>query len=202
MSFNSQAGQDRFAFHALEIPSRISPGTFLDIGSNHPIIENNSYLFETLGWKGICVEIQGLKFETEYAKKRPNTVLLSADASLLDWDALLMQHAWLANGVDYLSLDVDNATLPTLRRMPLDKIRFKVLTVEHDAYRIGGAVREEMRKIFNAQGYKLICSDVQVMLATPVPFEDWWVDPQRVNMNVVNKFQCANRLWKSIFGCS
>src|SRR4051794_30113943 len=32
------------------------PGTFLDIGANHPFIDNNTYFFYLRGWRGVNVE--------------------------------------------------------------------------------------------------------------------------------------------------
>lgn len=33
-----------------------TPGTYIDIGSAHPIEHSNTYLFYEKGWRGICVE--------------------------------------------------------------------------------------------------------------------------------------------------
>src|SRR3982751_598415 len=32
------------------------PGTFMDIGGNHPIVDNNTYFFYVRGWRGVNVE--------------------------------------------------------------------------------------------------------------------------------------------------
>lgn len=50
----SQAGQD---IYVEEITQKKINGTFLEIGSNHPIEHNNTYLLEKkYNWKGIMVE--------------------------------------------------------------------------------------------------------------------------------------------------
>jgi len=54
----------------------------------------------------------------------------------------------------------DAATLPVLRKLPFDKLRFREMTVEHDAYRTGDHVRQEMRNILRNAGYELIAADV------------------------------------------
>jgi FkbM family methyltransferase len=35
---------------------RGKPGTFVDIGANHPFVDNNSYFFYVRGWRGINIE--------------------------------------------------------------------------------------------------------------------------------------------------
>jgi len=45
-------------------------GTYIDIGSNHPILENNTYYFYLNDWNGICVD-PNTKFTQLYAELRP-----------------------------------------------------------------------------------------------------------------------------------
>ena len=52
----SQFGQDRFILNM--IFARKRNGTFLDIGGNHPIKMNNTYMFEKHGWTGYAFEPQ------------------------------------------------------------------------------------------------------------------------------------------------
>ena len=47
---------------------------FLEIGSNHPIIHNNTYLLEKeFNWKGLMIEYDG-SFEELYKTNRPNSI--------------------------------------------------------------------------------------------------------------------------------
>ena len=49
----SQAAQDLFV---LKVLNNKKNGTFLEIGSRHPIIANNTYLLENqYNWKGVMV---------------------------------------------------------------------------------------------------------------------------------------------------
>ncbi len=50
----SQYGQDAFIFNL--IFDRQKEGVFLEIGANHPIDLNNTYLFELNGWTGMAFE--------------------------------------------------------------------------------------------------------------------------------------------------
>jgi len=53
----------------------IKQGFYLDIGSNHPVINNNTYLFYQMGWKVVCVD--ALDFSTLYKKYRPKDIFLN-----------------------------------------------------------------------------------------------------------------------------
>lgn len=199
----SQAGQDMFAYTLCATDS----GTFLDIGACYPVSANNSYGLERKGWSGITVD-NCADYAPHYAgvRKAPLTVL---DMTAIDWDRFIADHPILQNTVDYLSLDIDAATLPALRRFPFDRLRFRVMTVEHDAYRFGDGARQEMRSILASAGYELIAADVIVQYsddACPqavalnglLPFEDWYVRPELVDMNIANRFRSDNRLWSDI----
>ena len=199
----SQAGQDMFAYTLCATDH----GIFLDIGASYPVSANNSYGLELKGWSGIAIDCCA-DYATHYTgtRKAPLTVL---DMMTIDWDRFIADHPILQNTVDYLSLDIDAATLPVLRRFPFDKLRFRVMTVEHDAYRFGDGVRQEMRSLIGRAGYELIAADVIVQYvedASPqaaalngfLPFEDWYVRPGLVDMSIANRFRSDNRLWSEI----
>ncbi len=54
--FYSQFGQDKYVFE--NIFNKKMSGVFVDIGGNHPINGNNTYLLESKGWNGIAIEPQ------------------------------------------------------------------------------------------------------------------------------------------------
>jgi len=54
--FYSAYGQDAFVLR--RIYKSKPNGTFVDIGANHPIIDNNTYLLELNGWTGLAIEPQ------------------------------------------------------------------------------------------------------------------------------------------------
>lgn len=208
----SQAGQDRFAFEVLGRPER---GTFLDIGANNPIDINNTYALEQVGWRGVLID-NSPESEAACRAKRISPFCL-ADATTVNWQDRFLDSLWATNEspsykvpfarewdpekghsvtIDYLSLDVDEATLDTLRRMPLDRLRFRAITVEHDAYRFGELRRDYMLDILVKHGYEVLCSDV---CDQGMSFEIWAVDPQAVDMNIADKFRRAGPTdWKHI----
>jgi hypothetical protein len=199
----AQSGQDVFAYFICGTDS----GTFLDIGASNPTSNNNSYGLERKGWSGIAID-NCADYAKHYVgvRKTPLTVM---DMIQVHWNSFIAENPVLQNVVDYLSFDIDEASLPVLRKFPFDKIRFRAVTIEHDAYRLGDAVRLEMRKIFQGAGYELIAADVvvyymwnecpqAVALKGYLPFEDWYVRPDLVDMSIANRFRSDNKLWNEI----
>jgi hypothetical protein len=179
----SQAGQDIFVLKALKWKRE---GTFLEIGANDPVLSSNTCLLsDEFGWRGIAIELDG-SFAPKWAKRRPESVFIAGDATKMDWDKVLAG----VTAFDYLSLDIDppEATLAVLESLPLDRVRFSVITYEHDAWRGDFGPRERAREIFRKHGYVLAVPDVRVHVhypykgPEPVAFEDWHVCPQAVQL--------------------
>ena len=74
--------------------------------------------------------------------------------------------------IDYLSLDIDEVTNQALNKIPLNKIQFSVITIEHDWYR-NKNLKSEQRNILESNGYIRVCSDVK---SEGLPFEDWYIN--------------------------
>lgn len=161
---HSQAGQDRFAWEVLQ---HKTDGTFLDIGANHPTEISNTYALEQMGWTGILVENDAHCVELLRAQRTAR--LIAQDATKVDWESVL--HG--ISRMDYLSLDVDEASLDVLHALPLDKVRFNVVTLEHDAYRFGDERKWRMLARLRNQGYQIYCTDV---CDQGLSFEIWAID--------------------------
>ena len=54
MQYYSQYGQDKFLFENFFINKK--EGFFLDIGAHDGVNGNNTFLFEKIGWSGVCIE--------------------------------------------------------------------------------------------------------------------------------------------------
>jgi FkbM family methyltransferase len=54
MEFYSQFNQDKFLYE--NYFKNKTDGFFLDIGAHDGITGNNTYLFEKIGWSGVCIE--------------------------------------------------------------------------------------------------------------------------------------------------
>jgi len=190
----SQALQDMFVIAILE---GRRDGKFLEIGADDPKFISNTYLLEScFGWEGISVDISGSSRD-RFIDEGRSAVFYLGDALVMDYDKMLSDHEFETQ-VDYLSIDLEPniQTLECLKNLPLDKFRFSVITYETDAYdeNAPGGVdgsRERMhesREIFKSYGYELVSGNISD-LDTEHPFEDWYVDPEVVDENVINKFK-------------
>jgi hypothetical protein len=165
--FYSQAGQDVFVLSVLNGKKN---GKFLDIGSCWPKIINNTYLLESkFGWDGVLIELdENLANECKINRK---SKVICGDATQVDYNHIFNE----LGEVDYMSLDIDGTpTLDVLKKLPLKEHKIKVITFEHDAYRVGDFVRSESRKLFTDLGYIRICGDVANENNI---YEDWYVHP-------------------------
>lgn len=75
LKFYSQCGEDR----AIASIFDESPSFFVDVGAFDGVKGNNTYYFELMGWKGICVEPHPINFPI-CAKNRPNSQCLNLAA--------------------------------------------------------------------------------------------------------------------------
>lgn len=176
----SQANQDLFV---VEQTNHKKNGTFLDIAAGDPIFINNTYLLEKeYGWTGISVEIDSKYTEAWNTKRK--TKYLNQDALQLDYETLLKEIAVDGN-IDYLSLDLEppSLTFDVLKKLPLDKFTFSVVTYEHDCYRqdVGDKFRNASREIFNHYDYVMIKGDVANDVYV---YEDWYVHKKLLNNKI------------------
>ena len=186
----SQAGQDLFVSSILK---QKNDGYFLEIGSNHPIQHNNTYLLEKkYNWKGLMVEYDNT-FEESYKLYRPNSIYSINDARLVNYKEILDNHNF-PQEMDYLQIDLDvnnKSTLDTLvllNNTIFDKYKFATITFEHDIYTGNYFDTQNIsRKILKDRGYLLVFQNVSVFWEGSYnPFEDWYVHPDLVDMNFIN----------------
>ncbi len=186
LSGYSEASQDLFVVRMTQSKRQ---GTYVEIGSGHPIHSNNSYLLESeYGWRGVSVELS-TSLVQEFGVTRVNPVV-NSDATLLDYSTLFKRYN-LPKVIDYLQIDIDPAlqSLETLRRIPFQEYKFSVITFEHDRYRANRKIAKESRKILHGFGYNLVVKNLT--LDTLKPFEDWWVHPDLVPKKISGKFQSS-----------
>lgn len=192
MTSHSQAGQDKWVVAMTE---GMRNGFYLDIGCNHPTAINNTYLLESeFGWTGILVDLlpgcetrKGKFFQCDAANPTPE-----------------LQAAYKAMPavVDFLSLDVDEATQDAFNTLPWYNHRFRVCCIEHDAYLRGNHLRDYIRVRMQLMGYILVCADVSIRFpdsSSPLgAFEDWYADPRLVKAELIQKFMCSGKEWTEI----
>ena len=183
--FYSDAKQDQFAANILGFKQN---GYYVDIGSCNSVISNNTYFFQNLNWKGMCVEIES-SYNDSY-KDRKECLYFNDDATKLNYKEIFEENKY-PNIIDYLSLDVDTLSLTVLKKLPFSDYKFRVITIEHDAYLYGDKYQKEQRKILSSNGYELLCSNVFVQQPgfdrQECAFEDWWVYPDEFSRELLDK---------------
>lgn len=194
----SQSFQDIFILTMLNGKQR---GTFLEIGANVPMYANNTYLLSSnFKWTGLSIDI--VDFNDQWKNLRPNDNFLCADALSVNYEQLL-DSFYITPVIDYLQLDIDPSiyTLEALKKIPLNKYKFKIITFETDIYFKGSSesVRDESRKILIDNGYRLLIEDVNVWWQEQyLPYEDWYIHPDYVDSELADNIQKMSKLTNSI----
>lgn len=189
-AFKSQAGQDKFVYAV----TKKNNGTFLEVGGSHPVELNNSHGLEKIGWSGYSFDINP-DLACLYKELRTSE-FITTDVSKFNWSRFLRENNLTGTTIDYLSFDVDEASMATLRIFPFNEVKFNVMTVEHDKYRFGQHIADEMRHILQSHGYEIICKDV---CNVGQPFEDWYVSKEFLLQNPhVEAYRCEGKEWSEI----
>jgi hypothetical protein len=193
--FNGQAEQDKFILNVLKQKRN---GWFLEIGSNHPVEINNTYILESqYDWKGIMIEYVKT-FLPMYEVNRPKSIHIINDATKVDYASLLKNYNAPSN-IDYLQIDLEpsnGSTIKTLEKLDteiFDNYKFATITFEHDIYTTNfGNTRERSREIFNKRGYVCVFADIHNQEPKYV-YEDWYVHPELVDMTYINNIIAINK---------
>ena len=171
--------QDEFVYHLLAKHLK-QPGTFLDCACGEPLNASNTYVLDKfLSWSGVGVDIGNVEIDVEPAWSTVrNAKFHQIDVTQKGFTDLLKK-SYLPNQIiDYVSMDVDspfgNFALNALVRFLDSGLRFRVMTFEHEKYKIGPAISDASRNLLFANGYSLLFKNVT--FENGLPFEDWWVD--------------------------
>jgi hypothetical protein len=172
---NGQAHQDSFVLNALNEKRN---GCYVEIGSNDPVLHNNTYLLETeYNWTGVGFEWDQ-NLANNYNNVRKNKCIV-VDATQFDYLKYFQDNNF-PKQIDYLQLDIEPAhqTLAALKKIPLTEYRFSVITYEHDLYSdpANEIIKEESKSILFSLGYILVSENVNDGSPERI-FEDWWIDP-------------------------
>lgn len=182
----SQAGQDMYA-HLMS--GRITRGSFVDLGCNVATFHSNTHSLEWVGWVGLLVDIQpGICV----GRSSP---FICSDATK-PTSELLEKYSALPQVLNYLSVDCDEYGLGALEAFPFDKVQCQSITIEHDRYHRGDALRDGQRKFLIEKGYSLVCADV--ILPGVGEFEDWWAHPNWTSRWLRDRMRCSSKPWNEI----
>ena len=102
------------------------------------------------------------------------------DVTTCDWNVILGKKPDEKILIDFISFDVDDATVPALNHFPWSTVRFRLMTIEHDFYRVGPATRTAIREKMSQHGYILLAGDVCADFLYQ-PYEDWYIDPNTIS---------------------
>ena len=184
----SEAYQDMFVLSMLNGKKN---GTYLEIGAGNAFYGNNTALLEQkFDWKGVALDIDE-NFVTAHNSERKNPCIMK-DASKINYPAFLAGLDFPTE-IDYLQLDCDppSVTYQILLTIPFDTYKFAVITYEHDYYcDETKSFQEKSRKYLESYGYVRVVNNISPDDSRP--YEDWWVHPDLVDSNVLNKMMCIN----------
>jgi len=165
-------------------------GSFVEIGSGHPTLFNNTYLLEKdFGWKGLSVEWSE-RMCAQFSRERKTNIIL-ADATKIDYSELFKQNC-IEQRVDFLRINSDTSSYNVLKSIPFHKYEFNVFQFQHNSCWWGNEVRDASRDFIRNLGYVLFVPDVAV--SEEQPYEDWWVHPALINNSMKSKNQ-INFAW-------
>ena len=218
MNYTSDAGQDAFVLNATQFKEN---GFFLEFGAQHPITASNTYILDKeYGWGGMMAEWHN-KYRPLYEEHRGEDVMyVIEDALALSYDNIF-EEAGFPKNIDYLQIDLEAGMLSPLDLLKkldnevMDNHKFATVTFEHDIYcarpnskdNVGGEwngwrpynpqnfhdVRDGSREIFEKRGYVCVFKDVKCSREYQNPFEDWWVHPELVDMDHIEKIINLNK---------
>lgn len=176
----SQAYQDIFVLTMLNGKRN---GTFVEVGAYHAQNISNTYLLEKkFDWNGVSIDINNIS--RSFSEHQRKSKLIIQDALKINYEQLFLDNQ-LPNEIDYLQLDIEPAinTLNCLKRIPLNKYKFSVITYETEFFYSSKQIRDESRTILKDHGYELVVGNVCNIGRDP--FEDWYVHPDLVSKDII-----------------
>ena len=180
--WNDISVQEEFVLDLLE---NKKGGYYVELGAFHSKNGSNTNRLENeFDWKGVSFEIKE-EFRKEFNENRSNPCMGDA----LDFNYIsYFEENDFPKQIDYLQVDIDAGyrddgrpdgsaytSLHGLLAVPLNSYRFTVITFEHDAnmYWRNDVMRDVQREILDSLGYSLVVRTES---------EDWWVDPNVIDL--------------------
>lgn len=184
----SESYQDMFVLAMLDGKRN---GTYLEIGAGNFEYGNNTALLErNYDWTGISIDYNADLIQ-QFLQNRKNKAILR-DARLVDYYALT-QSIGMDTIIDYLQFDCDppSSTYDTLLAMPFDRLKFRVITYEHDYYcDLERKYRDLSRAFLESYGYVMVVNNIAPDGSRA--YEDWWVHPDLVDNSLLSTMTVIN----------
>lgn len=179
----SQSWQDIFVLTMLQKNN----GTYLELGASEPEYMNNTLLLDSVGFTGISIDFRE-ELKAQWNTSRPNSNFILANVWDIDFNNLLKNMPAI---IDYLQVDLDETcSLMALKKLPTNR-RFRTITFETDLFQHGNQIQDQAHKYLESLGYKRLLKNVAVKdyrLQSWQPFEDWYVDPDLIDKDLILKF--------------
>ena len=185
--WNEISAQEEFVLELLE---NKKGGYYVELGAFHSKNGSNTNKLENeFGWKGVSFEIKE-DLRKEFNENRSNPCM--GDALDFNYISYFEENVF-PKQIDYLQVDIDSGyrldgrpdgsaytSLHGLLAVPLNSYRFTVITFEHDAnmYWRNVAMRDVQREILDSLGYSIVVRTES---------EDWWVDPNVIDLESYRK---------------
>lgn len=180
----SQCYQDMFV---LTMNNGKKNGSFIEIGCDDGFFNSNTALLETVfGWKGISIDISEEKIKKFKTQRSSQTIAM--DALKIDFKTLLTQDRY-----DYLQVDCEpaNTSFRILQKIPLDRVKFGVITFEHDNYcDEDKSIKIKSRKYLESFGYIMVVNNISEDRYSD--FEDWYVHPDLISKDIIDRMMCIS----------
>lgn len=189
LGYKEFSDQEQFV---LDLLDNKKGGYYVELGAFHSKNGSNTYRLENeFGWTGVSFEIVP-EWHKEISENRKNPCILG-DATKFDYVKYFEENNF-PEQIDYLQVDIDSGykldgrpngnpylSLHGLIAIPLNKYRFSIITFEHDAnmYWRNSAMRDVQREILDSLGYSLVVRQMH---------EDWWVDPNVIDLEKYRPF--------------
>ena len=145
-------------------------------------------LLDTIGQNKVSDRLAGINkafdiidYEMQWKIER-KTPFICSDALKYDFKSSFGRHG-IVSTIDFLSLDVegDGDRFKCLQNVFKSEYEFKVITMEHDAYRgYVDSERTPQREFLSEAGYILVVQDDEC--------EDWWINPKYIKEEQYKKF--------------
>lgn len=186
----SQHGEDDFLARLFWTDSRPAgfkrSGFYVDVGCNHPKIQNNTFFFYQLGWRGVCIEPHE-GFREQYAEERPEDVFAACAIAERDGDVTLHygEHLTLSSLLPS-ERNPHQCTVPARRLDTLLKTlgapaEFDILSIDVEGYEIEAlgtndftAHNLELQRALLNLGYQTVHVTKANVVAINSLTEDWY----------------------------
>lgn len=172
-------------------------GFYVDVGAYDGLESSNTYLFELLGWKGICIEANADAFNRLTQKRTSINVNLAVNNyegfCAFAGDRIIPGEASMPCNtltnildsvncppvIDYLSIDIEGKEFDVLSAFDFDKYAVRLMTVEHNLYCEGPYNKHRIFELLTKRGFVRVVEDAKCLDPNPTwhnqPYEDWYI---------------------------